>query len=209
MDHADWCWKMIDDFVKNFNDHCASNYYPSNKICIGKSIMRWYDFGGYWINIGLPLYVALEHKPENGCKMIQDSCNGRSSIITRLKIVKKPEVEAAYQHAAQQHENSLQEELQHGAEVLLELVAPWCNKRGNPRCLAADSYFASAGCAVAAKKRNLDLIGNAKQCHKEYLKEFLEALELPSGQGSSRYLVSYNECDILELLATMWVDRDW
>jgi hypothetical protein len=206
MDHADWRWKMIDDFVKNFNDHRASNYYPSDKICIDESIVRWYGLGGDWINIGLPFYVALDRKPENGCE-IQDACDGRSCIMMRLKIVKKPEVEAAYQ-AAQQHEDAPQEELQHGTEVLLDLVAPWCNKRGNPRCLAADSYFASVGCAVATKKRNLDLIGNVKQCHKEYPKAFLEALELPSGRGSTRSLVSYNERGIPELLATMWVDRD-
>ena len=49
---------------------------------------RWYGKGGDWINDGLPHYVAIERKPENGCK-IQTSCCGTSGIMMGLRIVKQ------------------------------------------------------------------------------------------------------------------------
>ena len=207
--HADHRWMLIDDMIENFNNHRASRYYPSDKICVDESMVRWYGVGGDWINMGLPFYVALDRKPENGCE-VQDSCDGKSGIMMRLKLVKKPEEEERYNAALAANPTTANAEiLQHGTEVLLELVRPWLNARGNPRCVAGDSYFASVGAALKMKRdMNMDFIGPVKQCHKEFPKTFLNDLELPTGRGHTRSLVSLDDDGKPELVAAMWVDRD-
>ena len=206
MSNADWRWMLIDDFVKNFNDHRANSYYPSDKICVDESIIRWYGVGGDWINMGLPFYVALERKPENGCE-VQNACDGKSGIMMRLKIVKKPETEALYVAAQTQATPSV-EDLGHGTEVLLELLHPWKKARGQRRCVAADSYFASVQAATKMLEEGFDFLGPVKTCHREFPKQFLEGLEIPPGRGHTRSLVSDDDDGRIALIATMWVDRD-
>jgi hypothetical protein len=46
-------WRLVDGFLKSFNDHRAEMFIPSDKICVDESISRWYGLGGYWINLGL------------------------------------------------------------------------------------------------------------------------------------------------------------
>ena len=53
-------WRLVDDFVKNFNEHRAQNFFPSDEICVDESMSRWYGRGGHWINHGLPMYVAID-----------------------------------------------------------------------------------------------------------------------------------------------------
>ena len=62
-------WLLIDDFVKEFNNYRADNFLPGSTICVDESISRWYGIGGQWINEGLPIYVAMDRKPENGCEI--------------------------------------------------------------------------------------------------------------------------------------------
>ena len=80
MKHSQFRWKLVDDFVKRFNDYHAENFIPSKMICVDESISRWYGQVGGWINTGLSHYVAIHRKPENGCE-IQDSCCGVSGIM--------------------------------------------------------------------------------------------------------------------------------
>ena len=49
-----------------------------------------YEKGGHWINHGLPMKVAINRKPENGCE-IQNTCCGRNMIMMRLKLLKTAE----------------------------------------------------------------------------------------------------------------------
>ena len=78
--HSQYRWRLVDDFVKRFNDYRAEKRIPSEIICVDESINRWYGQGGGWINTGLPHYVAIDRKLENGCE-IQDSCCGISEIM--------------------------------------------------------------------------------------------------------------------------------
>ena len=73
-------WRLVDDFIKNFNEHRAQNFFPSDEICIDESMSRWYGQGGHWINHGLPMYVAIDRKPENGCE-IQNAACGYSGVM--------------------------------------------------------------------------------------------------------------------------------
>ena len=65
-------WMLLDDFIEAFNDYRAKSYSPSYRICVDKSISRWYGLVGHWIKIGLPNYVAMERNPDNLCE-IQDA----------------------------------------------------------------------------------------------------------------------------------------
>ena len=56
-------------------------------MCADESISRWYGLGGHWINMGLPMYVAMDRKPEDGLE-IQDCCCAKSGIMCQLKLVK-------------------------------------------------------------------------------------------------------------------------
>jgi len=85
--HEGHRWKLVEDHVKNINEHRKKYFKPSNIICADESISRWYGLGGHWINVGLPMYVAMDRKPENGCE-IQNCCDGISGIMMRLIIVK-------------------------------------------------------------------------------------------------------------------------
>ena len=93
MSHEEWRWSLVQDFVDNFNDHREAFYFCSWLICADESISRWYGLGGNWINMGLPHYVAMDRKPEHGCE-IQNSCDGISGIMMRLKLVKSAAMEA-------------------------------------------------------------------------------------------------------------------
>ena len=87
-------WCLVQDFLNRINEHPVAHYHPSDIICVDESISRWYGLGGTWINRGLPMCVAVDRKPENGCE-IQDSCDGKSNIMMRLKLVKSAATELA------------------------------------------------------------------------------------------------------------------
>ena len=82
--------------------------------------------------IGIPVYVAIDGKPENGCE-IQNSACVRSGIMMRLQIVKHFESEDL--HTIEDCDN-----MPHGTSVLKHLVLPWTQ---SGRCVCFDSYFAS------------------------------------------------------------------
>jgi len=67
----------------------VAHFHPADIICVDESISRWYGLGGSWINKGLPNYVAMDRKLEDGAE-IQDSCCGKCNIMMRLKLVKTP-----------------------------------------------------------------------------------------------------------------------
>ena len=94
MSHEEWRWALIQDFVDNFNSHREEFFSPSWLLCADESISRWYGLGGTWINIGLPMYVAMDRKPEHGCE-IQNCCDAMSGIMLRLKLVKSQAAEQA------------------------------------------------------------------------------------------------------------------
>eukprot|EP00171_Calliarthron_tuberculosum_P005610 IDg5610t1 len=79
-------WRLVDDFVEAINHHRAANFVPSDLICVDESMSRWYGQGGHWIEHGLPQYVAIDRKPENGCE-IQNSACGRSGVMMQLQLV--------------------------------------------------------------------------------------------------------------------------
>jgi hypothetical protein len=80
-------WMLCDGFIRNFNNLRASNFVPLERIFVDESFSQWYGAGGNWINAGFPMYVSMDRKPEDGCK-IQDAACGCTSVMIRLKLVK-------------------------------------------------------------------------------------------------------------------------
>jgi hypothetical protein len=81
-------WKLVDDIVTNVNNHRANYFSLSDCICVDESMSRWYGQGGHWINHGLPQYVAIDRKPENGCEIQNAACGRSVVVLSPLKLVK-------------------------------------------------------------------------------------------------------------------------
>ena len=68
---------LVDGLFDQINDYQQNFYVPSQHICVDELMLWWYGQGGHWINHGLPMYVVINHKPENGSK-IQNSADDQS-----------------------------------------------------------------------------------------------------------------------------------
>jgi hypothetical protein len=189
-------WLLVDGFVENFNNYRECNFSPSDLICADESISRWYGQGGYWINHGLPQYIAIDRKPEFGCE-IQNSCCGRSGIMMRLKLVKTMEEQNA-------HIQPGDGGLLHGTAVLKYLVLPWAR---TDRIVCADSYFASVGTLKELKRIGLRFIGVVKTATRQFPQSYLSNLEMRT-RGERRGVISKDENGTPSMLAFCWMDRD-
>ena len=196
MSHEKHQWMLVDGFVHQYNRHRETDFIPSDLICVDESISRWYGQGGHWINHGLPMYVAIDRKPENGCE-IQNSCCGRCGIMMRLKLVKTAEEEATHQ---EEHPDGML----HGTKILLFLVKPWLHTN---RTTVGDSYFASVGAAYALDERGMGFIGVVKTATKKFPMAYLSNIELQQ-RGDRRGVVARGVNGATSLIAFVWMDRD-
>jgi Transposase IS4 len=175
---------LVDDHVKMFNNHQQRHFFPSERICVDESIAGWYGQGGHWINMGLPMYVTIDRKPENGCE-IQNAACSKSGVMIQLKVVKTAEEEASNQEEADDEDNHLP----HGAQVLKYLVLPWAN---SDSAICADLYFASVTAALEMKKIGLRCIGVIKTATRRFPMAYLQGLELEK-QGDRKALIRRGE----------------
>ena len=189
-------WRLVDDFVKNFNEHRAQNFFPSDEICVDESMFRWYGQGGHWINHGLPMYVAIDRKPENGCE-IQNAACGRSGVMIQLKIVKTAEEENASAVTEDDGNN-------HGTNVLKFLVEPWVR---TDCCVCEDSYFASVNAVTVLRMMGLCFIGVVKTATKKFPMSYLSNLELVQ-HGDYKGLVARGTDGQPTMLLFVWMDWD-
>jgi len=79
-------WSLVDDFVASFNAHRAAHVRPSDLLCANQSMRKWYGQRGGWCDLGVPMYVAIDSKPQNGCD-IQNTACGRSGIMLYLQLM--------------------------------------------------------------------------------------------------------------------------
>ena len=64
-----------------------------------ETVVQWYGKGGAFVDAGLPMYLALERKPDNSGK-IQNLANVALGIMLHLKVVKSANEEKAIAAAA-------------------------------------------------------------------------------------------------------------
>ena len=114
---AHW-WKLIEDFVTNFNEYCTQLFYPLDLICADESISWWYIQGGHWVNLSFPIYASMDTKPGNGLEIHNSLC-GQSSNMMQIRI-------ANYAKNEEEQQDD-RENIPHGTKVLKEFVMPWAN----------------------------------------------------------------------------------
>jgi len=189
-------WALINDFVSSINDYRGAHVTPGDTICVEESMVKWYGLGGAWISIGLPMYVSIDRKPENGCEIQNAACE-RSGIMLRLHLV----TTTADQHA---HLSADKSRLLHGTAVLHRLVGPWA---GTGRIVCADSHFASVEAALSLKAAGLRFIGVVKTAHRRFPMASLAARELGE-RGDWVSMVHNGASGSPEVLAVQWADRN-
>ena len=181
---------------KNFNKHQAQNFFPLDEICVDESMSRWYGQGSHWINHGLPMYVAIDRKPENDCE-IQNAACGRSGVMIRLKIVKTAEEENASVVTDDNGNN-------HGTNVLKFLVEQWVRM---DCCVCVDSYFASVNAVTVMRMMGLHFIRVVKMATKKFPMSYLSNLELVQ-RGDYKGLVARGTDGQPTMLSFIWMDQD-
>jgi Transposase IS4 len=186
----------VSDFVESVNSHRAAYFSPSDLVCVDESMSRWYGQGGHWIENGLPQYVAIDRKPENGCE-IQNAACGRSGIMMQLQIVTTAEHEETRASEAEAG-------LKHGTVVLYRLVKPWYG-RGD-RIVCADSYFASVEAALHLEARGVRFIGVVKTATSTYPMKLLQYKVLPTRGEWKSY--GHRRDGNVAAMAVVWVDRE-
>jgi hypothetical protein len=189
-------WDLVGDFIRFFNEHRFAQFSPSDTICVDESISRWYGMGGDWINEGLPMYVQIDRKPENGCE-IQNACCAESGVMLSLRIRKS----TTFDHEGQDPAKG------HGTSVLKELVLPWA--RSN-RVVVADVYFASVEAARELFKIGLRFVGVVKTCTRQYPMAALGRVQF-GRRGEWKGLIhkgNANMATLPDILAFTWVDTD-
>jgi hypothetical protein len=142
------------------------------------------------------MYMAIDRKPENGCK-IQNAACGNSGVMLRLKLVKTAEEEGA----------NIEEEddgLLHGTAVLEQLVMPWAMTN---RIVCADSYFASVGACEEMARIGLRFMGVVKTATRRFPQAYLSALKLVERSDWSG-LIAKDSDGTSKMLAFVWMDRN-
>jgi heat shock protein HspQ len=188
-------WLLVDGFVSAFNKYRREKFSPSDYICVDESISRWYGQGGDWINHGLPMYVAIDRKPENGCE-IQDACCGRSGVMIQLLIVKTKK-EQANQMTLEANEN-------HGTAILKKLVNAWSFSE---RVVCADSYFASFNAVEHLRRIGLKFVGVVKTATRKFPMHVLQTRRLHD-RGDRYALVHKDDDGRPDMFAFVWLDRE-
>ena len=196
MSHESHCWKIVEDFVTHFNEYCTHLFSPSDLICANESISQWYGQGVHWINLGLPMYVVMDRKPENGAE-IQNSACGWLGIMMRLNIVKSAKNDEEHQYD--------RDNLPHGTKVLKKLVMPWDN---TDRIVCADSYFASVSAAEELWKHGLRSIGFIKTETRQFSMVYLSNIEFQKRGDMSGLLTRPVDRTKPVLGAFVWMDRN-
>jgi hypothetical protein len=161
---------------------------------VDESISRWYGLGGSWIDVGLPTYVAMERKPENGCE-IQNVCDGKCGIMMQLCIVKSKDMS---------EDND--DDLNHGTKILLGLIKPWWIK---VRCIVcADSYFSSVQTALQCQTKGFQYIGIVKTATRSFPMQYLSRVSL-ADRGRHHVAIHTVGDAAIDMAAFVWVDKEW
>jgi hypothetical protein len=204
-------WMLVDDFVENINAYGQRTFVPGNHLEADETVIRWYGIGGGYVNKGLPMYLALERKPNNSGE-IQNLADVASGIMLRLKVVKSANEEkvnstdaAAANKDKDNCNNDATNEGGEGTQVLVELTEPW---HDTGRVITADAYFASVEAALKMKDKGLHFIGNVKQCSKMFPMEVLSNTTLVL-RGLRSVLASISkETGKMEHVAMSWLNRN-
>jgi hypothetical protein len=101
---------------------------PGGHLGADETVIQWYGKGGALFDAGLPMYLALERKPDNRGE-IQNIADISSGIMLRLKVVKSTNevnviaaVVAVADAIADDDKIAAADKAGKGTKVLLELM---------------------------------------------------------------------------------------
>jgi hypothetical protein len=136
-------WKLVDNFVKNFNDHRAEYFSPSECICVDVSMSRWYGQGAHWINHGLPQYKAIDRKgfsynekgrplvarrrsfEEEACLKAISSESPKSGVLAHLTPIKRFKIDGYGRETTFRHQGRCKE-----CQIKTTWTCSNCEERG-------------------------------------------------------------------------------
>ena len=128
-----YCWMLINNFVGNINKYRQRTFVPGGHLEADETVIRWYGKGGAFVDAGLPMYLALECKPDN-IGEIQNLADVASGIMLHLKVVKSANEEKAIAAsaaadaiaaaAADDNDIATADKVGKGTHLLLELTEP-------------------------------------------------------------------------------------
>jgi hypothetical protein len=146
--------------------------------------------------MGLPMYVAINQKPESRCE-IQNAACGRSGVILQLHWVKtKKENRTSFVEIGLTSGN-------HGTNICRKLVLSW---RHTNTIVCANSYFASINCCESLLSIGLKSIGVVKTAPKWFMKQYLQAQLLQEKINQHTVLHKDNK-GVPDMFAFVWLDR--
>jgi len=155
------------------------------------------------VNIGLPTYIALERKPDNGCEMWSMCCS-ETGIMYKLMIVKDgAAMEADF-------ESDVPENYGHGTKVLANLVK---GLEMSGRLIVADSFFASVEATEEMMRKGLHFLGTVKRSSRLYPKSHLENVDMEGSNSAGRYGRKMMEATTTisgrerKMYASVWSDK--
>ena len=137
-------WMLVEDFVANYNDYRQRTFVPGGHVEADETVVRWYGNGGVFVDAGLPMYLALERKPDNSGE-IQNLADVALGIMFHLKVVKSANEEKAIAVAAaadaitDDDDIAAADEAEKGTQV-------WHH---SGRLVTADAYFGIWYCCSA------------------------------------------------------------
>ena len=198
MSSEECSWILIEPFVFDLNEHKEKNFHPSSHMCGDELFFCWCGIGGDWTNLGPPMCVACERKPENGCK-IQSTCCDDFGVICHLKVHESARaMTVATAKSSAWNGAALWSLLNSRTKDTLHLVLSW-TKTG--RVVVADLHFASVQCACKLCKVGPCFIGHVKTATQKFQMVHLNGVQLPGGG-------SHCGATLLDLLAFTWCDRE-
>jgi len=186
---------LVNDFSEAINRHRSAHVNPAETLCVDESISKWYGKGGGWTSVVLPMYVAIDRKPENGRELQNVAC-GRIGIMMHLSIVTTAADQAANLSATDLG-------VPHCTAVLQQLVAP---SVGSGCIVCADSYFSSTEAAEELLSLCVRFIGVVKTAHRLFPMERILSRELRA-RGDNGAMVHVEATGTADMMATLWFDR--
>lgn len=115
---------------------------------------RWLGLGGYWIDVGLPHFTALDRKPENSLKIKTVRCV-RNGVMLNIDL-------NLGSNSPQQNSDTGNA---HGMAALLRFEQPWFWLE---RVICADSLFASLNMAKLILEKGIRFTGAIRNATCEY-----------------------------------------
>ncbi len=62
-------WMLVNDFVDHIIMYRSAMFFPGDALEADESVICWFGVVGAFVNKGLPMYIALEQKPDGGCEI--------------------------------------------------------------------------------------------------------------------------------------------